>query len=216
MLVLSFPTAFVPRCRPGVVGPPGGGTPSILALSTLSGSDSRLPPHSEEGARARTEASVSKERRRRRLDEDASVRIDALSVRRLLAVAMAYVVGWPVAELPDGVRCDGMAEAGDVVGNGWLKWITWEPPPPACRCDCWVLLLFPVVELWFWAAVPPLGAIDCIVVRVVVKERTDGAGDEKVLSPPRREESKPQFTVRLVPASDEAPCEGAMIEREVS
>lgn len=68
----------------------------MVALSTLSGSDSRLPPHREEGARARTDASVSKERRRRRLDEDASVRVDALSVRRLLAVAVAYVVGCPV------------------------------------------------------------------------------------------------------------------------
>lgn len=27
------------------------------------------------------------------------------------------------------------------------------------------------------------GAAECMVVRVVVKERTDGAGDEKVLSP---------------------------------
>lgn len=92
--------------------------PSMLALRTLNGSDSRLPPHSDEGARARTEASVSKDRRRRRLDEDASVRIEALSVRRLLAVAVAYVVGWPVALPPEGVRWAGMAEAGEVVGKG--------------------------------------------------------------------------------------------------
>ncbi len=39
---------------------------------------------------------MSKERRRWRFEEDASVRIDALSVRRLLAVAVAWVVGCPV------------------------------------------------------------------------------------------------------------------------
>lgn len=83
MLVRS--AAGCPRpCIPGVVGP---ATPSTVALRTLRGKDSRLPPKSEEGARARTEASVSKERRRRRLEEDARVRIEALSVRRLLAVA---------------------------------------------------------------------------------------------------------------------------------
>jgi len=60
----------------------------MVAERTLSGSDSRLPPQREEGAKARTEASVSKERRRRRLEEDARVRMDALSVRRLLAVAV--------------------------------------------------------------------------------------------------------------------------------
>jgi hypothetical protein len=65
----------------------------MVALSTLRGSDSRLPPQRDEGARARTDASVSKERRRRRLEDDASVRMEALSVRRLFAVAVAYVVG---------------------------------------------------------------------------------------------------------------------------
>ena len=60
----------------------------MLALSTLSGRLSRLPPHSEEGASARTDASVSMERRRRLLLDDARVRIDALSVSRLLAVAV--------------------------------------------------------------------------------------------------------------------------------
>jgi hypothetical protein len=69
---------------PGVVGPAASLT---VALRTLSGRDSRLPPKRDEGARARTEASVSKERRRRRLEDDASVRMEALSVRRLLAVA---------------------------------------------------------------------------------------------------------------------------------
>ena len=178
--------------------------PSKLALSTLRGSDSRLPPHSDDGARARTDASVSKDRRRRRLDEEASVRIEALSVNRLLAVAVAYVVGWPVV-VPDGVRCAGMADAGDVVGNGWSKWMTWEP---GCS-DWWP---FAVVLVWFGA---PLGATDCIVVSVVVRDRTDGAGDENVLSPPLRE-STPQPTVRLVPATDDVPCEGAIIECDVS
>lgn len=60
----------------------------MLALRTLSGSDSRLPPNSDEGARARTEALVSRELRRRRLLDEASVKIEALSVRILLAVAM--------------------------------------------------------------------------------------------------------------------------------
>jgi len=61
----------------------------MVAERTLSGRDSRLPPQREEGAKARTEASVSKERRRRRLEEEARVRIDASSVRRLFAVAVA-------------------------------------------------------------------------------------------------------------------------------
>lgn len=60
----------------------------MLALRTLSGSDSRLPPNSDEGARARTEALVSRELRRRRLLDEASVKIEALSVRILFAVAM--------------------------------------------------------------------------------------------------------------------------------
>ena len=61
----------------------------MLALRILRGSDSRLPPNREDGASARTEASVSKERRRRRLEDEARVRMEALSVRRLLAVAVA-------------------------------------------------------------------------------------------------------------------------------
>ena len=59
----------------------------MLALSKLKGRLSLLPPHTEEGASARTEASVSIDRRRRRLLDDASVRIEALSVNRLFAVA---------------------------------------------------------------------------------------------------------------------------------
>jgi hypothetical protein len=66
---------------------------SMLALRTLSGSDSRLPPKREDGARARTDASVSIDRLLRRFEEDARVRIDALSVRILFAVAVLYVAG---------------------------------------------------------------------------------------------------------------------------
>jgi hypothetical protein len=57
--------------------------------------------------------------------------------------------------------------------------------------------------------------MDWIVVRVVVRERTDGAGDEKVLSPPRRD-STPPFAVLLVPAREDAPCEAAATDRDVS
>lgn len=56
------------------------------------------------------------ERRRRRLLDDASVNIEALSVKRLFAVAVEYVVGFPA-----GAKCAGIAEAGDAVGNGWLN-----------------------------------------------------------------------------------------------
>jgi hypothetical protein len=61
---------------------------SMVDDSTESGRDSRDPPKSEDGARARTDASVSMLRRRRRLEDEASVRIEALSVSRLLAVAV--------------------------------------------------------------------------------------------------------------------------------
>ena len=66
-------------CRPGV---------STVLDKTLRGRDSREPPKREDGARARTEASVSMERRRRRFEEEASVRIEALSVSRPFAVAV--------------------------------------------------------------------------------------------------------------------------------
>ena len=90
----------------------------MLELRTLRGRLSRLPPHMDEGAMARTLASVSNDLLRRRLDDDASVKIEALSVRRLLAVAVVYVVRC-------GARWSGMADAGDmdVVGNGWVNWI---------------------------------------------------------------------------------------------
>lgn len=45
----------------------------------------------------------------------------------------------------------------------------------------------------------------------MVKDRTEGAGLENVLSPPRLE-SIPPPTVRLVPANELAPWLGAMIE----
>lgn len=54
---------------------------SLLPDKTLRGRDSRLPPHVDPGASARTDASVSM-LRRRRLDEDANVTILALSLDR--------------------------------------------------------------------------------------------------------------------------------------
>jgi hypothetical protein len=65
----------------------------MLALRTLRGRLSRLPPKSDEGAKALTEASVSIDLLLRLLDEDARVSIEALSVRRLFAVAVLYVAG---------------------------------------------------------------------------------------------------------------------------
>jgi len=67
----------------------------IFALKTLRGRLSRLPPNNEEGARARTEASVSIDLLLLLLEEDASVRIEALSVKRMFAVAVLYVEGCP-------------------------------------------------------------------------------------------------------------------------
>ena len=52
---------------------------SLLPDKTLRGSDSRLPPHVDPGARARTDASVSM-LRRRRLEDEASVSMLASSV----------------------------------------------------------------------------------------------------------------------------------------
>jgi hypothetical protein len=63
------------------------GSPTF-ALSTLRGRLSRLPPNTEDGARARTDAFVSSEFLRRRFEDEARVRMDALSVRILLAVAV--------------------------------------------------------------------------------------------------------------------------------
>lgn len=52
------------------------------------------------------------------------------------------------------------------------------------------------------------GAAECIVVRVVVRDRTDGAGDENVLSP--WPEPTPPPIVADVPAADGAPCDGGV------
>lgn len=57
----------------------------------------------------------------------------------------------------------------------------------------------------------PLGPIDWIVVNVVAKDWTEGAGLENVLSPPRRDSSPPPM-VRLVPAKELAPWLGAMMD----
>ena len=52
------------------------------------------------------------------------------------------------------------------------------------------------------------GAADCIVVSVVVNDRTEGAGDENVLpSPPRPLELWPPPAVVVVPALDCAASE---------
>jgi hypothetical protein len=67
----------------------------MFVLKRLRGRLSRLPPKIDEGARARTDAFVSNEFRLRRLDEEARVRIEALSVSKLFAVAELYVVGCP-------------------------------------------------------------------------------------------------------------------------
>jgi hypothetical protein len=61
---------------------------------TDNGRDSRLPPNMEAGASAFMDALVSTEFRRRLFEEEAKVRMEASSVRRLLATAEWYVVGW--------------------------------------------------------------------------------------------------------------------------
>ena len=45
------------------------------------------------------------------------------------------------------------------------------------------------------------------MVRVVVKDRTEGDGDEKVLSFPRPPELTPHPTVAVVPSPDDAACD---------
>ena len=92
-----------------------------------------------------------------------------------------------------------MADAGDVAGKGWLNWTDCE-------------LFAAGAEELFW----PWGAMDWIVVRVVVSDRTEGAGLENVLSPPRRESIPPPI-VRLVPATELVPwLSGAMVEPSFS
>ena len=65
-----------------------------------------------------------------------------------------------------------------------------EAEVPGADCKGW---------LWWWVLVRG-GAVDCTVVKVVVNERTDGAGEEKVLflSP------SVLGAVALVPAPDGA------------
>lgn len=69
-----------------------------------------------------------------------------------------------------------------------------------CAAECPPVVLPPFT--------PPFGAIDCIVVSVVVKDRTEGAGEENVLSSLR----KPPPAVRLVPATEDSICDGAWME----
>jgi hypothetical protein len=84
MLALSFIPPTLGRAWWGV----GAVLGSIFALNTLRGRLSRLPPNREDGARARTDASVSMDLRLLAFEDDASVSIEALSVRRLFAVAV--------------------------------------------------------------------------------------------------------------------------------
>ena len=79
-------------------------SPVVYPDKTLRGRDSRLLPQTEFGARARTEASVSM-LRLLRLEDEASVRMLALSVRRPFEVAELYVVGM------DSAMWRGIAEA---------------------------------------------------------------------------------------------------------
>jgi hypothetical protein len=65
-----------------------------VPLSTDNGRDSRLPPNIDPGGMAFIDALVSTLLRLRRFEDDASVKIEASSVRTLFAVAPEYVVGW--------------------------------------------------------------------------------------------------------------------------
>jgi hypothetical protein len=81
------------------------------------------------------------------------------------------------------------------VGNWWENWIV---------CGLFVLFVF--------CCAGAVGAApEWMVVRVVVRDRTEGAGDENVLSGPRPELT-PHPTVAVVPSPDEAPCEAATSE----
>lgn len=53
---------------------------------------------------------------------------------------------------------------------------------------------------------------ECIVVRVVVRERTEGAGDENVLSAPCPVVLSPHPFVAFVACPDEGACEAAASE----
>jgi hypothetical protein len=69
--------------------------------------------------------------------------------------------------------------------------------------ECELLACDPVWVIWLPVARGP-AAVECIVVRVVVNDRRDGAGDENVLSAPLPVLGPPP-TVADVPAPDEAP-----------
>lgn len=68
----------------------------------------------------------------------------------------------------------------------------------------------PVWVAWLPIAGGP-AALECIVVRVVVKDRSDGAGEEKVLSAPLPVLGPP-LTVADVLTPDDAPCDCATSE----
>jgi hypothetical protein len=92
---LAKPTILGRLSTPDVLNEEAFDVSPTLPLSTLNGRLSRLPPKTLDGARARIEALVSNEFRRRLLEEEASVRIEALSVKTLFAVAVLYVTEWP-------------------------------------------------------------------------------------------------------------------------
>jgi hypothetical protein len=85
---------------------------SLLPDKTLNGRDSRLPPQTEPGARARTDASVSM-LRRRRLEDEASVTMLASSVRRVDEWGSLFVVRWRG-------MAEGALKAGET-GYWWLN-----------------------------------------------------------------------------------------------
>lgn len=60
-------------------------------------------------------------------------------------------------------------------------------------------------------APPRTAAVECTVVRVVVNERNDGAGDEKVLSPSLIMLGPPM--VGVVPSAEDAACDCAATDR---
>lgn len=139
---------------------------SALPDNTLRGRDSRLPPHVEPGARARTEASVSM-LRRRRFEDEARVTTLASSVRS--------GDWWP--SLP-AVRCRGMADAAPVrldgageTGYWWLN-IT-------AGWDCWLCEFEPLGCCKVFA-----GEVDCMVVNVVVSDWLLWLGELNVLPLP--------------------------------
>lgn len=75
-------------------------------------------------------------------------------------------------------------------------------------CPLFPLFVWPPLETF---VVIGVAAADCIVVRVVVIDRTDGAGEEKVLSCPLAELTPPP-TVPVVASPDDAACDGATSE----